>query len=60
MKLELYVNVKGQALVDNPGPELAIILEGVADLISGGYMPDKWQTLFDPEGNRVGSWRMTE
>jgi hypothetical protein len=65
MSFKLEINTGNAAFDDDAmGPEIARILSGVAERLAAGDLDGiyAWSSdspLYDINGNRVGSWRLT-
>lgn len=60
-KLEIHTgNAAFDEIEGNAGPELARILRELADRIGDGVPNGDSASLFDYNGNRVGSWSYAE
>lgn len=65
MSFSLEINTNNAAFDDeNLGPEVARILSGVAERLAAGdldgiYALSGDSPLYDYNGNRVGSWKIT-
>lgn len=60
MRFKLMMSCDNAAFEDRPGPEVARILRAIAARVEDWDGYDKYQTVFDINGNDVGRWRLGE